>query len=49
MSLLAFGSGEFDAEGRYVQCDFGDLSIICLLPFWLFIGRKTASQVPLYG
>ncbi|MFZ6799393.1 exodeoxyribonuclease III [Undibacterium sp. Di24W] len=25
---IGFGSTEFDAEGRYVRCDFGDLSII---------------------
>jgi len=25
---IGFGSGEFDAEGRYVRCDFGDLSVI---------------------
>ena len=25
---IGFGSPEFDAEGRYVQCDFGNLSII---------------------
>ncbi|WMW81064.1 exodeoxyribonuclease III [Undibacterium cyanobacteriorum] len=26
--FIGFGSEEFDAEGRYVRCDFGDLSII---------------------
>lgn len=25
---IGFGSPEFDAEGRYVRCDFGDLSVI---------------------
>jgi exodeoxyribonuclease-3 len=25
---LGFGNDEFDAEGRYVQCDFGKLSVI---------------------
>lgn len=25
---VGFGVGEFDAEGRYVQCDFGKLSVI---------------------
>ena len=25
---IGFGSTEFDAEGRYVQCDFGKLSVI---------------------
>ncbi|MES2073237.1 MAG: exodeoxyribonuclease III, partial [Pseudomonadota bacterium] len=25
---IGFGSPEFDAEGRYVRCDFGNLSII---------------------
>lgn len=25
---IGFGSAEFDAEGRYVRCDFGDLSVI---------------------
>lgn len=28
--FYGFGSEEFDAEGRYVRCDFGDLSIISL-------------------
>ena len=27
---IGFGSPEFDAEGRYVRCDFGDLSVISL-------------------
>ena len=27
---VGFGSTEFDREGRYVQCDFGNLSIISL-------------------
>ena len=26
--ITGFGTPEFDAEGRYVQCDYGDLSII---------------------
>lgn len=26
--VIGFGSSEFDAEGRYVQCDFGNLSVI---------------------
>jgi exodeoxyribonuclease-3 len=26
--IYGFGSPEFDAEGRYVQCDFGNLSVI---------------------
>jgi exodeoxyribonuclease III len=26
--VIGFGSEEFDAEGRYVQCDFGNLSVI---------------------
>lgn len=26
--FIGFGSGEFDAEGRYVRCDFGNLSVI---------------------
>ena len=26
--VIGFGSKEFDAEGRYVQCDFADLSVI---------------------
>ncbi len=26
--VIGFGSKEFDAEGRYVQCDFGELSVI---------------------
>ena len=26
--FIGFGSPEFDAEGRYVRCDFGDLSVI---------------------
>ncbi|GAA4021535.1 exodeoxyribonuclease III [Actimicrobium antarcticum] len=26
--ITGFGTPEFDAEGRYVQCDFGNLSII---------------------
>ena len=26
--ITGFGNPEFDAEGRYVQCDYGDLSII---------------------
>lgn len=26
--IIGFGSQEFDAEGRYVRCDFGNLSII---------------------
>jgi exodeoxyribonuclease III len=25
---IGFGSPEFDAEGRYVRCDFGDLTVI---------------------
>ncbi|MFZ6692067.1 exodeoxyribonuclease III [Undibacterium sp. SXout20W] len=25
---IGFGSAEFDPEGRYVRCDFGDLSVI---------------------
>ncbi|MBI3283378.1 MAG: exodeoxyribonuclease III [Burkholderiales bacterium] len=25
---IGFGSAEFDAEGRYVRCDFGNLSVI---------------------
>lgn len=25
---IGFGNAEFDAEGRYVQCDFGNLSVI---------------------
>lgn len=28
--VIGFGNGEFDAEGRYVRCDFGKLSIISL-------------------
>ncbi len=27
---IGFGDAEFDAEGRYVRCDFGDLSVISL-------------------
>ncbi len=27
---IGFGSAEFDAEGRYVRCDFGKLSVISL-------------------
>lgn len=27
---IGFGSPEFDAEGRYVRCDFGNLSVISL-------------------
>jgi exodeoxyribonuclease-3 len=27
---IGFGNPEFDAEGRYVECDFGDLTIISL-------------------
>src|SRR3990167_7660815 len=27
---IGFGIDEFDAEGRYVQCDFGNLSVISL-------------------
>lgn len=27
---IGFGCNEFDAEGRYVQCDFGNLSVISL-------------------
>lgn len=27
---IGFGSEEFDAEGRYVRCDFGNLSVISL-------------------
>ena len=27
---IGFGNSEFDAEGRYVQCDFGKLSVISL-------------------
>ncbi|HJV87300.1 MAG TPA: exodeoxyribonuclease III [Noviherbaspirillum sp.] len=27
---VGFGNDEFDAEGRYVQCDFGKLSVISL-------------------
>ena len=27
---IGFGDPEFDAEGRYVRCDFGDLSVISL-------------------
>jgi len=27
---IGFGDSEFDAEGRYVQCDFGKLSVISL-------------------
>ncbi|MES2535377.1 MAG: exodeoxyribonuclease III [Pseudomonadota bacterium] len=26
--VIGFGNEEFDAEGRYVQCDFGNLSVI---------------------
>ena len=25
---IGFGNAEFDAEGRYIQCDFGNLSVI---------------------
>src|SRR5436853_6721896 len=25
---IGFGSAEFDAEGRYVRCDFGRLSVV---------------------
>ena len=28
--VTGFGNAEFDAEGRYVQCDFGKLSVISL-------------------
>ena len=28
--IIGFGSPEFDAEGRYVRCDFGTLSVISL-------------------
>jgi exodeoxyribonuclease-3 len=28
--FIGFGSPEFDAEGRYVRCDFGNLSVISL-------------------
>jgi len=27
---IGFGDAEFDAEGRYVECDFGDLTVISL-------------------
>ena len=27
---IGFGDPEFDAEGRYIQCDFGNLSVISL-------------------
>ncbi|AMP17153.1 exodeoxyribonuclease III [Collimonas pratensis] len=27
---IGFGNQEFDAEGRYVECDFGDLTVISL-------------------
>ncbi|WP_211442402.1 exodeoxyribonuclease III [Collimonas humicola] len=27
---IGFGNEEFDAEGRYVECDFGDLTVISL-------------------
>ncbi|WP_395822533.1 exodeoxyribonuclease III [Collimonas sp.] len=27
---IGFGNAEFDAEGRYVECDFGDLTVISL-------------------
>ncbi|GAC1419019.1 MAG: exodeoxyribonuclease III [Burkholderiaceae bacterium] len=30
MVRLGFGHAEFDAEGRYIQCDFGNLSVISL-------------------
>ncbi|HCY61286.1 MAG TPA: exodeoxyribonuclease III [Oxalobacteraceae bacterium] len=26
--ITGFGNAEFDAEGRYVQCDFGNLSVV---------------------
>jgi len=28
--IIGFGNPEFDAEGRYVECDFGDLTVISL-------------------
>jgi len=28
--IIGFGNKDFDAEGRYVQCDFGDLSVVSL-------------------
>jgi len=28
--VIGFGNKDFDAEGRYVQCDFGELSIVSL-------------------
>jgi len=28
--IIGFGSPEFDAEGRYVECDFGDFSVVSL-------------------
>ena len=27
---IGFGDAEFDAEGRYIQCDFGNLSVISI-------------------
>ena len=41
-----FGSKEFDAEGRYLQCDFKDFSVCA---FRLFFTGTTGSQIPLHG
>ena len=33
-----FGNSEFDAEGRYVEADFGAVIVICLFPVRKLIG-----------
>ena len=48
--IHGFGSTEFDAEGRYLQCDYKNFSLISpLCAFRLVFPRASGGQIPLYG
>jgi exodeoxyribonuclease-3 len=48
--IEGLGNEEFDVEGRYLQLDFGSLSVVSLyLPFRFQLGRAPGCKVSLHG
>ena len=48
--IVGMGNEEFDAEGRYIEAKFGNLSSYFTLYAIRILERRTsASQIPLHG
>ena len=45
----SFGFEEADNEGRFIQFDFENFSIVSVYFPWLLESRKTISKVSIYG